>query len=54
MGKEEFHWLRGAMHSWFSAKLGSKNITSGGQKCIQDKNAFRPSENVENLKMPLA
>jgi hypothetical protein len=29
MGKEEFHWIRGAIHSWFSAKLGSKNISDG-------------------------
>ena len=35
MGKEEFHWLRGAMHSWFSEKLGSKNISDGCQLSAQ-------------------
>jgi hypothetical protein len=27
MGKEEFHWICGAVHGWFSAKLGSKIIS---------------------------
>jgi hypothetical protein len=26
--------------------------SSGGQKCVQDKNVFRLSENVENLNAP--
>jgi hypothetical protein len=25
MDKEEFHWVCGVMHGWFSAKLGVKN-----------------------------
>jgi hypothetical protein len=29
MGKEEFHWICGAIQDWFSEKLGSKNISDG-------------------------
>jgi hypothetical protein len=40
MGKEEFHWLRGAVHGWFSAKLGSKNISYGCQSSCHCENNF--------------
>jgi hypothetical protein len=36
MDKEEFHWLFGVMHSWFSAKLGSKISDDGSQQSSQD------------------
>jgi hypothetical protein len=34
MDKEEFHWVCGVMHGWFSAKLGS-NIRDGSQLSAQ-------------------
>jgi hypothetical protein len=34
MDKEEFHWVCGGMHGWFSAKLGSK-IRDGSQLSAQ-------------------